>query len=183
MDAEQLPKLTAKQEAFAQQIVKGATAVAAYRLAYDCSGMVPSTIYSNASRLLANSKVAALVTTAKARTISKSVLTTENIIEELEEARKMALRLEQPQAVVAASMAKAKVAGLVIDRKEIGAPGDFSRLQDTEIERMIAEQLQSLSIDAEPGSYQEIEDQEPEQSDIEDAIANVATPEDEQQAP
>jgi hypothetical protein len=36
----------------------------------------------------------------------------------------------QPAAAVSASMGKAKLVGLVVDRKEVGAPGEFADLED-----------------------------------------------------
>lgn len=44
-------KLTAKQEAFAREIAKGATNSEAYRLAYNAEGMKPESIHSEASRV------------------------------------------------------------------------------------------------------------------------------------
>lgn len=53
--------LTAKQEDFAQAIASGKTQADAYRLAYDAENMKESTLWSNASRLMADSKVTARV--------------------------------------------------------------------------------------------------------------------------
>jgi hypothetical protein len=43
-----------------------------------------------------------------------------SILNELEEARKQAVEINQPSAAVSAIVAKAKVAGLIVDRKEVG---------------------------------------------------------------
>ena len=51
--------LTAKQEAFCRYYIDTGNASEAYRMAYDTSKMKAETIWSNASRLLANSKVTA----------------------------------------------------------------------------------------------------------------------------
>ena len=53
--------LTAKQEAFCRYYVDTGNATEAYRMSYDCSKMKPETIWSNASRLLASSKVSARI--------------------------------------------------------------------------------------------------------------------------
>jgi hypothetical protein len=50
--------LTAKQEAYAQNIADGMTQADAYRSAYDAEGMTDNTIYARASELMRNSKVA-----------------------------------------------------------------------------------------------------------------------------
>lgn len=54
--------LTAKQEAFAQGVgMRGETLSAAYRAAYDASGMAPASINEQASRIMARPEVAARV--------------------------------------------------------------------------------------------------------------------------
>lgn len=53
--------LTAKQEAFCRHYVDTGNATEAYRMSYDCSKMKAETIWSNASRLLVSSKVAARI--------------------------------------------------------------------------------------------------------------------------
>lgn len=51
--------LTEKQEAFVRLLSEGATNADAYRGAYDCSNMVPNTVYSESSKLAANPKITA----------------------------------------------------------------------------------------------------------------------------
>lgn len=53
--------LTAKQESFCRYYVDTGNATEAYRMAYDTSKMKQETIWSNASRLLASSKVSARI--------------------------------------------------------------------------------------------------------------------------
>jgi uncharacterized protein (DUF1778 family) len=52
-------KLTAKQEAFVVEMLKGTTASAAYRKCYDAQNMADATIHSEACLLVANPKVSA----------------------------------------------------------------------------------------------------------------------------
>ena len=59
-------KLTAKQEAFAQGIADGLGQADAYRMAYDAEGMKDNTIYSKASVLMSDGKVAARVAELRA---------------------------------------------------------------------------------------------------------------------
>lgn len=49
--------LTPKQEVFVRKIVEGMTQADAYRAAYSCKRMTDKTIWENASRLMADSKV------------------------------------------------------------------------------------------------------------------------------
>jgi len=50
--------LTAKQEKFVQKIVEGYSQADAYRSAYSCKNMSDNSIYVNASKLAADTKVA-----------------------------------------------------------------------------------------------------------------------------
>lgn len=59
--AEKMFGLTAKQNGFAQAVAKGATQSDAYRMNYDVSNMKPPAIWSAASELMDNPKVAARV--------------------------------------------------------------------------------------------------------------------------
>lgn len=51
-------RLTAKQEAFCQHVAVGLTLSAAYRAAYDCEDSSDQAIWTNASKLASNAKVA-----------------------------------------------------------------------------------------------------------------------------
>jgi hypothetical protein len=50
--------LTAKQEAFAQEVAKGSTLADAYRKAYNAERMKDSSVWCNASKLMSDAKVA-----------------------------------------------------------------------------------------------------------------------------
>ena len=47
--------------------------------------------------------------------------------------RKLALKRGQPSAAVQASMGKARILGLIIDRREVGDPGAFDDKPDEEL--------------------------------------------------
>jgi hypothetical protein len=67
--------LTPKQETFACKIVEGMTQADAYRAAYSTAKMSDKTIWENASRLMADSKVQARVAELRAQIASKSIMT------------------------------------------------------------------------------------------------------------
>lgn len=67
--------LTPKQETFACKIVEGMTQADAYRAAYSTAKMSDKTIWENASRLMADSKVQARVVELRAQIASKSIMT------------------------------------------------------------------------------------------------------------
>lgn len=109
----------AKHERFAQEIAKGKSATEAYVAAGYAENR------SHASRLVSKGNVADRVAELQTKGAERAELTVESLIDELEEARALALELKQPAAMVAASMGKGKVAGLIIDKAEKGKPGDF----------------------------------------------------------
>ncbi|MBE6453007.1 MAG: hypothetical protein E7012_05925 [Alphaproteobacteria bacterium] len=56
--------------------------------------------------------------------VGKKKLTYENILEELEEARLIAIRNESPTAAISASLGKAKVLALLGDKNKLKAGSD-----------------------------------------------------------
>jgi hypothetical protein len=108
-----------RHERFAQAVARGADAAAAYQSAgYESKG---SAAKAAASRLLRNADVSARI--AKLRTTPENALTVAEVtaataIIELEDARQLALKKGQASAAVSATMAKAKLAGLLSDKPE-----------------------------------------------------------------
>ena len=110
--------LTPKQERFCREIVEGKSQADAYRTAYDAENMKPESIWTNASVLMADTKVSSRVAELKQEAARMTALTVEDLVKELEEARNAALGANNPQsaAAVAATMGKAKLLGLAIDK-------------------------------------------------------------------
>jgi phage terminase small subunit len=113
--------LTIKQEAFALAYVETGNASEAYRRSYNAENMKPAVIAVKASELLANGNVAVRVAELQASHVARHEITVSDLIRELEEARVAASTSEKPQAaaMVAATMGKAKLLGLVTDRQEL----------------------------------------------------------------
>jgi phage terminase small subunit len=95
-------KLTAKQEAFAQGIADGLGQADAYRMAYDAEGMKDSTIYSKASVLMSDGKVAARVAELKAQVAEKQLWTREMSVKGLMSAYRIALEAKASAGMTAA---------------------------------------------------------------------------------
>jgi hypothetical protein len=95
-------KLTAKQEAFAQGIADGLGQADAYRMAYDADGMKDSTIYSKASVLMSDGKVAARVAELKAQVVEKQLWTREMSVKGLMSAYRIALEAKASSGMTAA---------------------------------------------------------------------------------
>ncbi len=111
--------LTVKQEKFCQGVAKGLNYSEAYRLAYNAKKMKAETVNITAFRLMSNPKVGLRVEELKKRALKRYDLTVDDIIEELEDARKIARELGQSSAMVSASMGKAKLFGLVVEKKAL----------------------------------------------------------------
>lgn len=77
--------LTAKQEQFVKNIIKGMSQADAYRNAYDCKKMSDKTIHENASRLMANSKVTARVSELRDKLATPSIMSAQERLKWLSE--------------------------------------------------------------------------------------------------
>lgn len=73
--------LTPKQEKFVQEIVKGKSQADAYRSAYACKKMSDKTIWENASRLMADSKVKARVQELRDKIDTSTIMTAQQRLE------------------------------------------------------------------------------------------------------
>jgi hypothetical protein len=80
--------LTAKQEKFLAEMIKGSTQADAYRASYQAAGMKPSAVYNEASRLMSHPEIARRVLAHEAsieRAAVSSALTRRRwVIEKLE---------------------------------------------------------------------------------------------------
>ena len=110
-----MPALTnPRHERFAQELAKGKTADAAY------VGAGYKANRHNAAALARQEHISTRVAEITERGAVRAEITVASILEELEQARVAALGAETPQssAAVSASMSKAKLLGLVVDRSE-----------------------------------------------------------------
>lgn len=73
--------LTAKQEAFVQKIIEGYSQAEAYRSAYNTKRMSDKTVWENASRLMADSKVTARVMELRNELAKPSIKTAQERME------------------------------------------------------------------------------------------------------
>jgi len=123
----------AKHELFCQHLALGKTASEAYELA----GYKPSR--SNASVLRAkhsvSDRLSEILQQSERKVVQQIEYTRDSILAELEEARQMALELKNPSAAWQSAMAKAKILGLIIDRREVSDVSPFDGLTDEELMR------------------------------------------------
>lgn len=113
--------LTIKQERFCMVYVETGNASEAYRQAYNAENMSNEAIGVEACRLLDHPSVALKVKELKSGHTKRHELTIDDLVAELEEARQAALSamVVQSSASVAATMGKAKLLGLVVDKTDI----------------------------------------------------------------
>lgn len=130
-------KLTAKQEAFCQAIVSGMSQADAYRAAYNASNMKPPSVQVNASKLMANAKVALRVKELRAPVMEELRYDLKAAMEEAKEAFEVAKRKENGGAMVAAATLRAKLNGLLVDRSEIRT-GPLDNLDHDELKQLNA---------------------------------------------
>lgn len=106
-----MANLTPKQERFAQLYVELGNASEAYRQAYN-SKAKPETVHVRACELQSNGKVKVRIQELKGEVVQRHRVTVDSLMEELEEARQLALATDAPAPAVSATMGKAKLAGL-----------------------------------------------------------------------
>lgn len=116
--------LTPKQEAACQAYIEcGGNQSEAYRRAYDAENMKPESVWVEACKVFSNPNVSQRVIELQAKHAKRHDVTIDTITRELDEARELARDCEQPAAMTGATMGKAKIHGLVTDKKELAGAG------------------------------------------------------------
>ncbi|MER9410320.1 terminase small subunit [Mesorhizobium sp. M0589] len=113
--------LTQKQEAFAVAYVETGNGSKAYRQSHEVGADTkPETVWSEASRLLANPKVAARIKELQAEARALLMVSVGTLTDELELARAKAMAEPKgASAAVSATLGKAKLHGLLVDKAEL----------------------------------------------------------------
>lgn len=111
--------MTPKQADFVRLYIELGNASEAYKRAYNSTGK-PNTLHRKANDLLKHPEVKKELETIKAQAQVRNQVTIDSILQELEQARQAALKADTPQcsAAVTATMSKAKLLGLVVDKSE-----------------------------------------------------------------
>ena len=140
-----MPQLTnASQEIFAQTLATGTTKSEAYEIA----GYEPNR--HNAARLVnTNEHVQQRIREIQFQAVDLTQITVASLVGAADEAREAALAEKQISAAVAAIKEMGILTGLRIDRREVGKPGEFERMNDEELAHFIASESAKL-IDLPP---------------------------------
>lgn len=111
--------LTPKQEAFVRFYIETGNASEAYRRAYDAANMKDEAVHVAACKLLKNPKVALRLEQHHKRQQARHDITIESLTRELDEDREGARASGQYSAAISAVMGKAKLHGLIVDKKQV----------------------------------------------------------------
>jgi uncharacterized ubiquitin-like protein YukD len=112
--------LTVKQEKFAQAVVEIGDKSAAYRKAFSCKKMTAKSINERACVTSKILKVQSRIKELQDMALEKHSTTVESLLDEYDEAKKLALKIERPEAAIKAIDGKARITGhdkKVIDLK------------------------------------------------------------------
>lgn len=166
--------LTIRQERFCLEYIKTDNRSEAYRRAYNCQNTKPKNINQSASMLLRNPNVLRRINELKAELAAKTTLSRAWVLQHLMDHAQVCLgkrrvkiskaskdgdvheveitALDQSAANRALELL-GKEAGMFVDRREVGGPGDFARMGDEELLRFIRDQqreIESRTIDLVP---------------------------------
>ncbi|TIS60719.1 MAG: Terminase small subunit [Mesorhizobium sp.] len=159
-----------RHERFAQGIAKGLSGKAAYvEAGYRSTGNAAEV---GAAKLVRNGKIAARIAELQARQVLRLDVTVESLVEELEIAREGALAARQYAAAINASIGKARLLGLLVDRQEVEQvqrkplrePSQISQMSLTEWQEKFAPKGSVGQSPAEPEPKPTVTDEEEEVS-------------------
>lgn len=127
-----------RHEAFAHALAKGKTADEAYALA----GFKPNR--GNATRLKANDSIRARVEELQGKVAKKVEVTVESLAAELEEARGIAKTEKQTSAMVSATLGKAKLFGMIIDKKHHSGSIQVVTITSEQLDQLTPDELSAF---------------------------------------
>lgn len=138
--------MTPKQEQFARLYVETGNASEAYRQAYNADNMKPETVTNEAYKLLQDPDISAMVDDLKEEARQRHAVTVGDLLQELEQARAAALAAPTPQssAAVSATMGKAKMLGLLVDKAEIKAEAEINTKQEEYTPPLTGDEVQQV---------------------------------------
>nr|DAI56834.1 MAG TPA: Terminase small subunit [Caudoviricetes sp.] len=144
--SKRIKDMTPKQEQFARLYVETGNASEAYRQAYNADNMKPETVTNEAYKLLQDPDISAMVDDLKAEARQRHAVTVGDLLHELEQARAAALAAPTPQssAAVSATMGKAKMLGLLVDKAEIKAEAEISTKQEEYTPPLTGDEVQQV---------------------------------------
>ena len=110
--------MTPKQADFVRLYFELGNASEAYKQAYNSTGK-PNTLHRKANELLKHPIIKSEIEAMQEQARERNQVTIDNVVDELEEARQLAKQSGNAAAMVSATLGKAKVLGLVVDKQEL----------------------------------------------------------------
>lgn len=136
-----------RMERFARYLLETGVQSQAYlRAGYKAHSR--NTLDAAASRLARSVKVKARIRELQGKMVTRNRITVDTLLEDIAADRELARRLEQPSAAIAATQLAARLCGLLVDRKEQGAPGDFGSQSAADVLSMVRHELGDAAADA-----------------------------------
>lgn len=130
--------LTLKQEAFCQAFVQSGNADDAYRKVYDCSkDSKDGTIRKEAHKLLRLEHILKRLIELRSKSEQVAIYGLNEAMAEARAAYDLALATGTPSAMVAATQLRAKLAGILVEKREV--TNTVKELPNDELDRRIRE--------------------------------------------
>ena len=145
--------LTAFQEQFCHEYIKTSNASAAYRaVSPNSNGWTNNALWVTASKMVARPNVGLRIAQLREKSAERAVVSVQSIADELDKGIEQAYLSNQMSAYVTGVMGKAKLFGLLTNKKE-PSPGLLDDLSHEEL-KILQEVLESIkqTVRAEPGA-------------------------------
>ena len=139
----------ARWELYAQHVANGMMLGEAYKKAGFTENK-KGNLSRLRNRIEVDRRITELLSKRASKVIEKVAIeieyTREKLLAELESARKVAEKAKNGSAMATATLGKAKILGLIIDRREVGDVGAFDHLTDEELVALAAKKARELGI-------------------------------------
>lgn len=136
-----------RRELFAQEMAKAKTATEAMAVAGFSDPR-------NSTRLMKIDEIQCRIVELSERGAARAemtiAVTLDSLMRELEEARQLAFARGQASAAVSATVGKARLAGLIIERREVGQPGQFDGMTDEQLVEEATRRAKELGLSFRP---------------------------------
>jgi phage terminase small subunit len=119
-------QLTQKQENFCLEYIEAGNASEAYRRAYNAENMKPESIHVKACELIKGGNVSVRIIELQEAHREQHSVTVDSLCTELNEARTLAMENDQANAAVTATMGKAKLYGLGVEKRQTHVTGHMT---------------------------------------------------------
>ena len=136
-----------KWERFAQELAKGKSQAEAYVDAGYAGHE------SSACRLQSNAKIQARIDELLERSAKKVEITIDWLRDQLIGDHELARELGQASAAVSATNSIGKLYGLIVERKEVGRPGEFESMNADQLREYIGRETAELGARGTPAAF------------------------------